>query len=179
MKEKFTSYNNKIHDEIVNIIDPKIYNCYQCGRCTAGCPLADVYEYQPNEIIRLIQLNKIDSIFKANSIYICLSCEICSSRCPQEVKIASIMNYLRVKSWQYRKFRLPLIRNFYKIFLKIVSIFGRSYEPLLILILNLINKRFFNDFDIALKIIKKKKIKVIPELIKNRRDVSAIVNKYL
>jgi heterodisulfide reductase subunit C len=169
----------KIHDELVTIVEPNIYYCYQCGRCTASCPLADVYEYQPNEVIRLIQLNKIDSIFNANSVYLCLSCEICSSRCPQEVKIASIMNYLRVKSWQNRRFKLPLIKNFYKIFLKIIGIFGRSFDPLLILILNLFNKRFFNDFDIALRILKKRKIKLAPELVKGRRDVSEIVQKYL
>lgn len=173
------NYLNKIHDEIVTVVEPNIYYCYQCGRCTAGCPLADVYEYQPNEVIRLIQLNKIDSILNANSVYLCLSCEICSSRCPQEVKIASIMNYLRISSWQYRRFRLPLIRNFYNLFLKIVGIFGRSFEPLLILSLNLVNKRFFNDFDIAIKILKKGKIRIIPELIKNRKDISEVVHRYL
>ncbi len=170
---------DEIRNEILTVIDSNIHYCYQCGRCTASCPLSDVYEYQPNEVIRLIYLNRIDSILNANSVYLCLSCEICSSRCPQEVKIAAIMNHLRVRSWQIRRFRLPLIRNFYKIFLRIIGRLGRSFEPLLIFSLNITNKRFFNDFDIALKILKKRKIKIIPEIIKNRGEVSKIVHRYL
>ncbi|MCL4386172.1 MAG: 4Fe-4S dicluster domain-containing protein [Actinobacteria bacterium] len=172
------SYLEKIKEEILTIIEPGIYYCYQCGKCTAGCPISYVYEYQPNEIIRLIQLNKINVIFNSNSIYLCTSCEICSSRCPQNVNIAAIMNYLRIKSWHYKRFKLKRIYNFYKIFLKIIEKFGRSFEPLLIICLNFLNKTFFNDFDSALKILKKRKIKIIPELLKNRKEVSFIIKKY-
>ena len=172
-------YLDTIKQELLTIVEPNIYYCYQCGKCTAGCPLSDVYEYQPNEVIRLIQLNKIDSILNANSVYLCASCEICSSRCPQEVNIAAVMNYLRIKSWQHKQFKLTSIANFYGIFLSIIKRFGRSFEPLLILSLNLINKRFFNDFDIALKIMKKRKIKLRPEFIQGRSEVSKIIEKYL
>jgi len=179
MIDQDKKYLNTIRHELVTIVEPNIYYCYQCGKCTAGCPLSDVYEYQPNEVIRLIQLDKIASILNANSVYLCASCEICSSRCPQEVDIAAVMNYLRIKSWHYRQFKLSSIANFYGIFLRIVKIFGRSFEPLLILSLNLLNKNFFNDFDIAVKILKKRKIKLIPEFVKKRSDVSQIIKKYL
>jgi len=179
MIDQDKKYLNTIRHELITIVEPNIYYCYQCGKCTAGCPLSDVYEYQPNEVIRLIQLNKIASILNANSVYLCASCEICSSRCPQEVDIAAVMNYLRIKSWHYKQFKLSSIANFYGIFLRIVKIFGRSFEPLLILSLNLLNKNFFNDFDIAVKILKKRKIRLMPEFIKKRNEVSKIVKKYL
>ena len=179
MKDLDKKFLNTIRHELINIVEPNIYYCYQCGKCTAGCPLSDVYEYQPNQVIRLIQLNKIDSILNANSVYLCASCEICSSRCPQEVDIAAIMNYLRIKSWYYRKFKLSDIANFYGIFLRILKIFGRSFEPLLIVFLNISNKKFFNDLDVAVKILKKRKIKLIPEFVKKRSDVSQIIKKYL
>ncbi|MHB1346389.1 MAG: 4Fe-4S dicluster domain-containing protein [Candidatus Humimicrobiaceae bacterium] len=168
-----------IRDELVNLVEPNIFYCYQCGKCSAGCPLSHVYEYQPNQIIRLIQIDEIESIFNANSIYLCLSCEICSSRCPQEVNIAAIMNYLRIKSWQNNNFKVKAIRNFYKAFLRITQLFGRSYEPALILSLNLISGKFFNDMDIAMKILKKKKIKLIPEVVKDRRSIANLIKKYL
>lgn len=179
MKDQDKNYLKTIRQELITIVEPNIYYCYQCGKCTAGCPLSDVYEYQPNQVIRLIQLNKIASILNANSVYLCASCEICSSRCPQEVDIAAIMNYLRIKSWHYKQFKLSGIANFYGIFLRILKIFGRSFEPLLILILNVSNKKFFNDFDVAVKILKKRKIKLIPEFVKKRSEVSQIVKKYL
>ena len=171
--------SKNIRNELINIIEPNIFNCYQCGKCSAGCPLNNVYEYQPNQIIRLIQIDEIDSIFKANSIYLCLSCEICSSRCPQEVNIAAIMNYLRIESWGNDSFKVKAIRNFYMSFLKITQLFGRSYEPALIVSLNLMNGNFFNDFDIAINILKKKKIKLIPEVVKGRRSISKVIKKYL
>jgi len=179
MKNKDNNLSNKIRDEIINFIEPDIYYCYQCGRCTAGCPLSNVYKYQPNQIIRLIGANKIESIFNSNSIYLCLSCEICSSRCPQEINIAAIMNYLRTKSWEYRSFKERAILNFYKVFLKIIGIFGRSYEPALILNLNLMSGKFFNDMDLALNILRKRKIKLLPEFVKDRAKLSKLVKKYL
>ncbi|MBM3705884.1 MAG: heterodisulfide reductase subunit C [Actinobacteria bacterium] len=179
MEKQHQNYLTAIRDEIVKEIDPGIYNCYQCGRCTAGCPLADVYEYQPNEIIRLVQLNRIDAILNSNSVYLCASCEICSSRCPQEVKVSAIMNHLRIKSWQNRSFKLKESLNFYRIFLGIVEKLGRSFEPALILILNLLNGRFFNDMDLVPGILIRRKIKLVPELTRQRKEVSAIIKKYL
>src|SRR4030042_728734 len=111
MRKINNNLSDKIRDEIINFIEPDIYYCYQCGRCTAGCPLANVYEYQPNQIIRLVQANEINSIFDSNSIYLCLSCEICSSRCPQGIDIAAIMSYLCIKSWENRSFKEKLIEN--------------------------------------------------------------------
>ncbi len=171
------NYLDIIRDELVKEIEPNIYYCYQCGKCTAGCPLSDVYDYQPNEIIRLIQLNKIDDIINSNSVYLCASCEICSSRCPQQVNIAAVMNHLRIKSWQYNVFKLKEISNFYKIFLRIIEKLGKSFEPLLILTLNLLNKRFFNDMDLMPGILLRQKIRLIPELTKNRKEIARIINK--
>jgi heterodisulfide reductase subunit C len=172
-------YLDSIRNELLVNVEPNIYYCYQCGKCTAGCPLSGVYDYQPNEIIRLIQINKIEEILNSNSVYLCVSCEICSSRCPQQVDIASIMNYLRIRSWQHKQFKLKKIGNFYMIFLRIIEKFGRSFEPLLIIVLNLLNKNFLNDFDLIPGILRKRKIKMIPEFIKKRKEVSAIIKRYL
>ena len=177
--DKTENYLDSIRDELLTKVEPNIHYCYQCGKCTAGCPLSDVYDWQPNEVIRLIQINKIDEILNTNSVYLCVSCEICSSRCPQQVDIAAIMNFLRIKSWQNRQFKLKKIGNFYLIFLKLIQKLGRNYEPLLILSLNLLNKRFFNDFELVPAILMKKKIRIIPEWTKKRKEVSAIIKEYL
>jgi heterodisulfide reductase subunit C len=173
------NYYEQIRKELVEQVEPNIYYCYQCGKCTAGCPLSDVYDWQPNEVIRLIQLGRVDSIINSNSVYLCVSCEICSSRCPQEVNIAAVMSHIRIKSWQYGLFRLKHISNFYKIFLRIAALIGRSYEPLLILTLNLLNKRFFNDFELMPGILKRRKIKLLPEPVKGRKGIAETIKKHL
>ena len=169
----------RIKSDLLNYIEPNMYNCYQCGKCTAGCPLADAFEYKPNQIIRLVMLDKIDKILDSNSIYLCLSCDICSSRCPQEVHISTIMNFIRNESWKIGEFKNKNISRFYNLFLRILGKFGRSYEPGLIMGLNVLSGKFFNDSDIALKILGKRKIKMLPEIIKGRKSVGKVIKKYL
>ena len=175
-----TNYDtNKIKRDILDYIEPKIYNCYQCGKCTAGCPLSDVFEYKPNQIIRLVQSGKIDSIINSNSIFLCLSCEICSSRCPQDIHIATIMNFIRNEAWKANRFKIKSISRFYRTFLRIVSGTGRSFEPGLLVGLNLLSGKFFNDMDLALDILKKRKIKLLPEFVKDRKHITKTIKKYL
>lgn len=179
MAKKKNNNIDKIKKEILEYIEPKIYNCYQCGKCTAGCPLSDVFEYKPNQIIRLVQSGKIDSIIKSNSIFLCLSCAICSSRCPQDVHIATIMNFIRNEAWKADRFKIKSIARFYKTFLRIVGRTGRSFEPGLLMSLNFLSGRLFNDMDLALDILKKRKIKLLPEFVKERKQISKTIKKYM
>ncbi|MBM3699461.1 MAG: heterodisulfide reductase subunit C [Actinobacteria bacterium] len=176
---KMDEFYSSIQRDILKYIDPGIINCYQCGKCTAGCPLSDIFEYKPNQIMMLVQAGRIESIINSNSIFLCLSCEICSSRCPQDVHIAKIMQYIRNEAWKVDKIKVASIKRFYKLFLKEVGITGRSYEPGLIAGLNLISGKLLNDMDIAVKILGKRKINLIPEFVKDRKGISRIVKKYL
>jgi heterodisulfide reductase subunit C len=51
--------------------------CYQCGKCTAGCPAAFAMDYPPRQVIRLLQLDMVDAALAVESIWICASCETC------------------------------------------------------------------------------------------------------
>lgn len=177
MANKPDKNTDSIRKDILEYVDPQIYNCYQCGKCTSGCPLSDVFEYKPNQIIRLVLSGNIDDIINSNSIFLCLSCEICSSRCPQDVHIATIMNFIRNEAWKARRFRIKSIARFYKTFLRIVGRTGRSFEPGLLLGLNILNGRFFNDMDLALDILRKRKIRMLPEFVKKRAGITKAINK--
>ena len=170
---------DRIRNEILDYIEPKIYNCYQCGKCTSSCPLSDIFEYKPNQIIRLVQSGKIDAIINSNSIFLCLSCAICSSRCPQDVHIATIMNFIRNEAWKSGRFKIKSIERFYKTFLRIVSRTGRSYEPGLLMSLNFLSGRLFNDMDLAPGILSKRKIRLLPEFVKERKQITKTIKKYM
>jgi len=71
------------------------YSCYQCGKCSAGCPSAPFMELLPNQVLRLLQLGKVERILETNTAFACCSCFVCSSRCPKGIDVAAIMESLR------------------------------------------------------------------------------------
>ena len=78
------------------ISEQTLPSCYQCGKCSAGCPMCFAMDLLPNQIIRLAQLGLEDDIAKANTIWICASCITCSVRCPRGVDLARVMEALRL-----------------------------------------------------------------------------------
>lgn len=69
--------------------------CYQCGKCSAGCPMAKYMDILPNQMIRFAQLGLKDELLSSEAIWLCVSCLTCNSRCPKGVRIAEIIEALR------------------------------------------------------------------------------------
>ncbi|MGO8952246.1 MAG: 4Fe-4S dicluster domain-containing protein [Rhodomicrobium sp.] len=69
--------------------------CYQCGKCSAGCPMANYMDILPNQMIRFAQLGLEDALLSSNAIWLCVSCLTCNSRCPKGVKIAEVIEAIR------------------------------------------------------------------------------------
>ena len=70
--------------------------CYQCGKCSAGCPMSFAMDLLPNQIMRLVQLGLEDDIGKSRTIWLCASCLTCTVRCPKGVDISRVMEALRL-----------------------------------------------------------------------------------
>lgn len=79
------------------------YSCYQCGKCSAGCPAAPFMDILPNQVMRLLQLGKVERILETNTPFACCSCFVCSSRCPKGIDVAAIMESLRQMSLRAKK----------------------------------------------------------------------------
>ena len=72
------------------------YKCYQCKRCTSGCPVAPYAGMHPAQVMRAVQLGQLDMIFEDKFIWLCTGCETCTTRCPQGIDIASVMDELKI-----------------------------------------------------------------------------------
>jgi heterodisulfide reductase subunit C len=72
-----------------------INECYQCGKCTAGCPVAGRMDLVPNQLVRLVQLGQVAKAASSEGIWECVSCQTCTARCPKSVDCAGIMDLLR------------------------------------------------------------------------------------
>ena len=70
--------------------------CFQCGTCTADCPIARFSDfYRPRKLIRMTQLGLKDKLFSDDTMWLCSTCFTCVDHCPQDVGIASIVRALR------------------------------------------------------------------------------------
>jgi len=72
-----------------------VFACYQCGKCSAGCPFTSGMDLLPAEVIRLLQLGD-ERVLSSRSPWVCASCLACEVRCPKGVDIAKVMEALRL-----------------------------------------------------------------------------------
>lgn len=89
-----------IHSELARRVEEvsgqNLFACYQCGNCTAGCPVSFAMDLGPHQVIRYTLLGLESEVLESNTFWICASCLQCTSRCPKGLDIARIMEALRV-----------------------------------------------------------------------------------
>ena len=73
-----------------------LLRCFQCGTCSAGCPVREIDEkYNPGKIIRMVILGMKDRVLSSDFIWLCSQCETCEERCPQDVRIPEVMDAIK------------------------------------------------------------------------------------
>lgn len=82
--------------EVEELSGQKVLKCYQCGKCSSGCPMIEAMDLLPNQIIRLLQLGQKEEVLKSKTIWICASCFTCEARCPKGIDLSKLMEALRV-----------------------------------------------------------------------------------
>ncbi|MCL6561044.1 MAG: 4Fe-4S dicluster domain-containing protein [Firmicutes bacterium] len=82
--------------KVEEISGQKVLSCYQCGKCSAGCPMGNLMDRLPHEIMRLLQLGAPEEAADSLTIWLCASCQTCASRCPRNVDLARVMEAVRV-----------------------------------------------------------------------------------
>jgi heterodisulfide reductase subunit C len=163
-------------DEVEERSGVKVPSCYQCGKCSAGCPAAHAMDLLPHQIMRLIQLGKRDKVLASKAIWLCASCETCTTRCPQEVDIARTMDALRQIA--YEEGRVSAQQDtvvFHEAFLNWVKRTGRQFEAGLVGEYKLRTGNVLQDLDAAPKMMGK--LKKIPRRIKGQAAVARIFEK--
>lgn len=86
---------NSFVTKVEEISGQNLLACYQCGKCSAGCPAVSEMDILPNQIIRYAQLGFKDELLRSKSIWICASCFTCNARCPKGINIAEVIEAIR------------------------------------------------------------------------------------
>lgn len=174
LDDRSRAFNVRISEMIGQNID----GCYQCGKCTAGCPIAYTMEFPPHEVIRLVQLGRAEEALSSHTIWLCASCETCTSRCPKNIDIAAVMDALRVLAFREGRTEAEKeITLFHKLFLKVVGRFGRVNDLHLMGKYNLLTLNPLNDWRLGQKLFSKGKLRLTAPPVKGLKKFQEIFKR--
>lgn len=161
--------------------------CYQCKSCSSGCPVSFAMDILPHQIIHMIRMGQKEEVLKSASIWICAACETCTTRCPNDIDVAKIMDSLKMaskKSGLKKGDKRPAA--FHNSVLAMVKTTGRVYELGMTgfyllksgdMIPQLKSGALFDQAKLGWLLFKKGKLKLIPKVIKGRTDMTKLFKK--
>jgi len=165
--------------EVVQASGEKLQACYQCQKCSAGCPVAYAMDILPNQVLRHIQYNHRDKVLSSKTIWLCASCYTCSVRCPNNIDIAKIMDTLRhIAIHSGIKPGEKEIPIFHSVFLDTIKSRGRIHELSLILQFKTRTRNFLKDAGLGWKMYRKGKIKLFPSKFGGGKEIKEIFSAY-
>ncbi len=167
--------NSALAQRIQAELGQNVYLCYQCIKCSSGCPLGEYFDWQPNQVMRAIQLGQTDIALGSKTPWLCACCQTCTTRCPQGLDVAAIMDFLARESLQ-QGFKPPVtqVPIFNQAFLREVRLWGRAYELGLMAELKLRTNDLFSDLDLGAKMLQKRKFPLLPTPVRRRHHVKPL-----
>ncbi len=87
--------NPSFRKQVEEYSGQKVSACFQCEKCTNGCPVSFAMDIVPHKTIRSVHLGLKEQVLNSDTIWVCASCETCTTRCPNGIDIAHIMDSLR------------------------------------------------------------------------------------
>ena len=162
-------------DKISRLSGQDRMSCYQCGECTAGCPVAYAADMTPNQVSRMVQLGQDKDVLKSSMIWLCVGCETCTTRCPRGVELSKVMDALRETSVaEGITPGEPDIRTFHDTFLSSVERGGRIHEVSMLGEFKLRTLNLFSDIFLGMQMFLKGKLAIKPSIIKGRTELKQI-----
>jgi len=142
-----------------------VCKCYQCKKCSSGCPVAEYADLHPAQIMRAIQLGQVDIPLDHRFIWLCTSCQTCTTRCPQGIDVAAVMDELRIIA--RREGRIPAgaaLADVLRLNAESIKRWGRLYEVELMTRAMLSRPKDMAGYiPIGRKMMAKRKIRLLPE----------------
>ncbi len=142
-----------------------VCKCYQCKRCSNGCPVAPYADMHPSQIMRAIQLGQVDLALGSKFIWLCTSCQTCTTRCPQSIDVAAVMDELRIISRREGCIsREAALADVLRLNAKSIQRWGRLYEIELVTEALLSKPKVMRKYiPIGRHILARRKIRFLPE----------------
>ena len=178
MTDVFLKESLSLAEDLQRLTGEDVMLCDQCMKCTLGCPTAYTMKMKPHDMVRAIQLGLIQEIYWSGAIWMCLSCEVCSTRCPQGINVLRVIDGLRVLSRGVGHYNpQPAVPAMHRIFLSLVERFGRTFELGLVLLTHLRMLTPFKDIDMASTLFWKGKLNPFPYRSHGVKKLRKVMNR--
>jgi heterodisulfide reductase subunit C len=162
-------------EQVSELSHQNVRRCYYCLRCSAGCPAAYAMDFTPAQILRLVQLGQKESLLHSSAIWLCIGCETCGSRCPNEIHAGAVIDALRQVALAEK---VPAAeRSVFKLheaFLNSIRRFGRLHELSMILEHKLTSRDLLSNLDMGIDMFLKGKIHPLPKRIQGMDQVKKL-----
>ncbi len=156
----------------------RIARCLQCGTCTGSCPVSYAMDISPRTVIALFRAGHIEEILRSRTIWICASCYMCTTRCPQAIKITDLLYALKRTAMTAKLYpdRFP-VYLLSRSFVRIVNRYGRNHEILLLLLYYLRRNplELFRLIPLGVSLWRKGRVMLFPSKIKGVRTIREIL----
>jgi len=174
--------SNRFDTDFIRMVEEeseqRIDLCYQCGNCTAGCPYSFAYDFPVNRVMRLVQTGQKDAVLQCKSIWLCATCESCTTRCPNNIDVARVMDVLRHMAGREGFAAVSRVKKFRDTFLGSVRAHGRVFEMGLMAGYIAKTGRIWTDMDLGPRIAPKGKLSFRPHDIKGRSEIDRIFQRF-
>jgi len=156
--------NTSLLEEVERRSGSPVSACFQCHKCSTGCPIAPEMDWLSSQIMRLVHLGEEQAVLESRAIWLCASCEACTTRCPMGIDVAAVMDALRMIAVE-RKVAIPDARGekFNRSFLRSVRRHGRVFELGMMAAYKLRSGDLFSDVDKFPQMLAKGKISLLPK----------------
>ncbi len=152
-----------------------ISRCYQCAKCSAGCPSVQWFDWPNHGVIRKIQAGAKDELLASHAIWMCVGCETCGTRCPNDIYISRIMDALRNMALEAGIAPAePAVTALHRSFVGSVEKHGRVHELSMLIAFKMKTKDFFTDAAAGMKLFLKGKIPLKASNVKGKAEVDRL-----
>ncbi|MGI9953288.1 4Fe-4S dicluster domain-containing protein [Moorellaceae bacterium AZ2] len=152
--------------------------CFQCYKCSGGCPVAGAMDILPHQIIRCVHLGLEEELLRSRAIWLCTSCHTCKARCPNGIDIATVNDTLRARVLARGiPPALPAVADFHRQFLASIEKNGRVHELGMIVTYKLKSRTYLQDVFLGIKMFARGKFKLLPERIRGQKEIRTLFAK--
>ncbi len=155
-----------------------VNRCFGCKKCTGGCPVSMHMDLVPHRVIRLIQLGQRETVLNSSTVWICAWCRACEARCPNDINIAHIMEYLKGRILAAGgRVAESKVYDFHRSFLDTVGLYGRAHEVTMIGMYKMRSRTYFDDLAMGGRMLARGRLPILPEIIRGRGQIRRIFRR--